>query len=130
MSWLIDRLERLGALILLLTVAMGLVWWGYSTWASGKSAKAENRLNRETTGAVLDTVDVANRTTENLNRRADQLDAKTKELADEILSAPADQRNAAARRAVCGMRAYRDHPDCAGVRADDPAKPAGADPAR
>lgn len=130
MTWLYARLGRLGALILLLAIAMALAWWAFSTVFSGKTAKVENRLNRETTDAVLDTVDVANRTTENLNRSADELDAKTKELADEILSAPADQRNLAARRAVCGMRAYRGHPDCAGVRADDPANPAAADQAR
>lgn len=130
MNRLYDRIGRLGATVLLLVIALGLVWWGYSSWASGKAAKVENKLNRETTGAVLDSVDVANETAANVNRRADELDAQTKELADEILDAPPTERNAAARRAVCGMRIYRDHPDCAGVRAADPAKPAGADPAR
>jgi hypothetical protein len=124
MTWLYARLGQLGTALLLLAIAMGAVWWGYSTWASGKTAKVENRLNRETTEAVINTVEVANAAAENANKSAAEIDAETKELANEVLSAPAGQRNAAARRAVCGMRAYRSHPECAGVRPADPGQPA------
>ena len=127
MIWLYGRLGRLGTTLLLLGLVMAAIWWGYSTWASGKTAKAEAKLGKETTSAVIDTVEVADAVAENVNKTADQIDGEVKELANEILSAPPGNRNDAARRAVCGMRAYRDHPQCAGMRPADSEKPARPD---
>lgn len=116
--------------IVAVVIAVVAIWWVVSSLTSGKNAKVEAKLGRETSGAVIDTVEVADAVAENVNRSAEDIDAETKELANEILAAPAGRRNDAARRAVCGMRAYRDHPDCAGVRPADPEGPARADQAR
>lgn len=129
--WLLDklfeRLGRLGTALLLIGLAMAAIWWGYSTFVGGKTAKVEARLGKETGTAIIDTVEVADAVAENQNKTEAQIDAETKELINEVLEAPPGKRNDAARRAVCGMRVYRSHPDCAGVRPADPAKPAGAD---
>ena len=126
-DFLFDRIGKAATVALAVGLAMALVLWGYNSFVGGKTAKVEAKLGKETGTAIIDTVEVADAVAENVNRSADQIDAETKELINEVLEAPAGNRNDAARRAVCGMRAYRDHPDCAGVRPADPAKPARPD---
>lgn len=92
--------------------------------------KTEAKLGKNTADATLDAVEVANAVADDVNKTSAEIDAETKELVDEVLAAPPGHSNAAAVRAVCGMRAYRDTPECAGVRSSGSEVPVGADAGR
>jgi hypothetical protein len=126
MNWksltVLGKLVTVAVAVALLVGAFFLV---RSFFTAGLETKV--RLGENTADANLDAVEVANEVADDLNKSAGEIDAETKELVDEVLSAPPGNSNAAAVRAVCGMRAYRDSPECAGVRAGGAAVPARSD---
>lgn len=118
MTWLYNRFGQLGTVILLLALAMGAVWWGYSTFASGKSAKAEAKLGREQTGAAIASGADAVDTVAGVNAGEADSDTLTRSNERDIrnapgAAAPVDPAAAAAgKRSLCKRAAYRERPEC------------------
>lgn len=84
MNWLIERLGRLGATALLVAVAMGLIWWGYSTFVGGSRAKVEARLNKEQAEAAIASGTDALETVDAQGETEAYRDAQVKELEKEL----------------------------------------------
>jgi hypothetical protein len=114
----IGRIGKTMTVVVLLAVAMGAIWWGYSTFASGKSAKVEAKLGREQTGAALESGRDAVGTVAGVNGNGAETDAITRSNEHDIrtapgASAPVDPAVAAAgRRSLCRRAANRDRPEC------------------
>lgn len=98
--------------VILAALAALAAWWLVSSFISGQQAKREAKLAREEAAAVLDSVDVANRIEAEADKAAGEISDETKALADQILTAPPGNSNAAAVSAVCKMRAYKDTDQC------------------
>lgn len=121
---------RIVSYLVLAVLAVLLVLWGPAACNKYLAERTAHRIDKGQSEATLDSVDVANAVAGEVDRTAGELSAETKELANEVLSQPPGNSNAAAVSAVCGMRAYRDSERCAGVRAPDPSVAADTDTTR
>ena len=102
----------------LIGVALALMWWGYSSLTSGKAAKVESKLNRETANAAIESGTDAVNTVGAVGASAEQSDQIGRENADAIrnapgASAPVDPAaNAAGLRSLCRRAANRERAEC------------------
>jgi hypothetical protein len=120
--WMLDRLfERLGRLggtLLLLGIAMAAIWWGYSTFVGGKTAKVEAKLGKEQADAALQSGADAVGTVAGVNASDADTDSITRSNDRDIrtapgANAPVDPAVAAAgRRSLCKRAANRNKPEC------------------
>lgn len=111
-----------GKALIAAIVILGVIWL-VSALTSGQKAKTEAKVAKNQNEAILDSVDVAKEVAAEAERNADEITDETRELVNEVLAAPPGNSNAAALRAVCGMRAYQRRAECSGLRTADPAEP-------
>lgn len=118
----------LAAVIAALVLLIAL--WGPAACTSLFTAKKEAKLQKANAEASIDAGAEAMNTVSAVERDRIATEKTVKEATDEIRSAPAGNSNAAAERAACRLRQYRDSERCARLRQADPARPPGRDPAR
>jgi hypothetical protein len=111
-KWLV-----LGALIILLVLG-GAGFVGYNLWQAGRTAKTENKLSTNQTGAALDSGKDAVNTVGAANNREIGIDVRVKGVSDVIRSNPssAGQLDPSLHNAgidgLCGFAGYRSDPKC------------------
>lgn len=103
------RIVGMIAGVIVLIVAVSIV---LSQCSSGNRAKTQNRVNEGAAGASIDSGAEAVNTAANVAASDDATDAQVAAAQAEIADAARGTKGAAAKRAACGFKAYRDAPQC------------------
>lgn len=101
-------------------VIVGLVMLAWNLWQTSRSAGQQSKVDRGQSDASIAAGKATVETLGNNQDRSDATGAIVKDGTDAIDAAPEGDRNAAADRAVCRMRAYRDTERCRALLATDP----------
>jgi ABC-type Na+ efflux pump permease subunit len=91
-----------------------------------RGQKKQIEVSKGQAGAAIDSGAEAMNTVSAVDQADKATDQAVKEATDEIRKAKPGYSNAAALRAACRLRQYRDSERCAALRGSDPAKPVGA----
>lgn len=118
------------AILAAIALAVLVLVWGPAACTSFFTAKKEAEVQRGQAGAATQSGAEAMNTVSAVETNAQATREAVKEGTDAIHAAPSGDSNDAADRAMCGLRSYRNHKRCAGLRGADPAKPAGPDARR
>lgn len=89
-----------------------LIWFGPSQCAQRKTAEKQAEVSAGAGAAAIGSGEEAARTTSNVAASDDATDAAVAAGQAEIAHAAAGQKVAAAKRAACRLKTYRDTPQC------------------
>ena len=120
---------KLVGFILVAAAVVALVFGGPALVTSLFSAKKEARIAKGQSKAAIDSGAEAGNTVSNVIAADAAIANTVQEGTHEIEQAEAGNSNAAAERAACGMRSYRDSKRCAALREAGAAGAAGGDAA-
>jgi cytoskeletal protein RodZ len=119
-------LERLSARVIAIIVGVALLMlvtaWALNQWQQKRAAQARERVSTNQAVAAVQSGKEAVETTSRNADRAHESERTAQEGKDAIDHAEGGNSNAAADRAACGMRAYRNSERCRtllGTGADD-----------
>lgn len=101
----------IGAAILVV-LALSLSVYGCQQWQRARTAATQAKLATGQAGAALESGKDAVETVGNASAREGAITETVKEGTDAIRAAPAGDSNAAAERAACRLRSYRNQPRC------------------
>lgn len=91
---------------------VGLIAFGVSQCGSRKTAEKQAEVSEGQAGASIAAGEEAVATAANIIRSDSATDAQVAAAQAEVAAAAAGQKGAAAKRAACRFRAYKDSPQC------------------
>lgn len=91
---------------------VALISFAVTQCSSGKRAKKQAEVAEGQAGAAIDSGAVAVATAANIIANDDATDAQVAAAKAEIAAAAKGQKGAAAKKAACRFKAYRDSPQC------------------